>query len=188
MLRTIAADIIEQHRNMERVLLLIRLQVDSLRHTHDRPGLHLLGNAIRYMEGFPTHVHDPVEEMLFAKLCERLPTAAPLCTRLSRQRNSFFQLQSALNRHVEEAKDGDPHAIVMLKHAGVAYCLEYADHIRVEEHHVLPNAESALDLADWRSLDREAGNTSGVHQYPELKRYDNLYDFLMSNELTPKPH
>jgi hemerythrin-like domain-containing protein len=173
---------------MERVLSLIRLQVDSLRHTADKPNLYLLGNAVRYMQAFPSQVHDAIEELLYLRLVERQPAAAPMCSKISKQRRTFAKMQSELSRNIDQAQTGDSHALVMLKHSGVVYCLEYADHIRLEEYGVLPKAERAFGIADWQTLSQEADKSSHRGDYPELRRSDNLYDFLMSTDFNSKSY
>lgn len=186
MYKRLVTDIVEQHRNMERVLSLIRLQVDSLRSTGDKPSLHLLRNAVRYMEAFPSKVHDAIEEVLYLRLVERQPAAVPLCSRISRQRRIFDHMQSELGRNIDRAQTGDPHTLAMLKHSGVVYCLEYADHMRMEEYGVLPRAERAFGIEDWQTLSQEADKPSHRGDYPELRRSDNLYDFLMSTDFSSK--
>lgn len=177
-----ATQLVEQHRNIERVLVLIRLQVDSLRPANSGRDLHLIDRAIAYMSGFPSQVHDPSEDLLFVRLVERAPHAAPLCDRLSKQQEAFSVLQSALLGHLRRARQGDDRAHKFVKESGIAYCLQYADHIHSEESDMLPTAHRRLTSDDWEAVGQQAGDTFEIDSCPELKSHDSLYDFLMAGE------
>lgn len=180
-----AAKLVEQHRNIERVLILIRLQVDSLRPLNSERDLSLIDNALAYMAGFPTEIHDPSEDILFDHLVMRAPSAATLRTYLLKQQGSLSHLQSALQRHVKQARAGDLEGHAQIKHSGVAYCLEYADHIHNEEKDLLPSARRALLPEDWDRVDRQVAEKLPHESYPALKSQDSLYDFLTSGEFRP---
>lgn len=177
-----AEQLLDQHRNIERVLVLMRLQVDSLRRVNGDGDLQLIERAITYMAGFPSEVHDPREGLLFARLTRYAPNAAPLCDRLMHQQFTLSSLQSALLGNVRRAKAGDDRAYKLIKQDGVTYCLQYADHIHSEETDLLPTARRRLTRDDWQTLDQEASHAFRSDGYPELKTRDSLYDFLMSGE------
>jgi hemerythrin-like domain-containing protein len=177
-----ATQLLEQHRNIERVLILIRLQVDSLRPVNGARDLHLIDRAITYMSGFPSQVHDPSEDLLLDRLVQRAPASAPLCERLAQQQDTFSAVQSALLGHVRRARSGDDRAHKSVREAGVAYCLQYADHIHSEETDMLPAARHKLTRDDWEDVGRQANYTFAGDVHPELKTHDSLYDFLMAGE------
>lgn len=175
-----AARLVDQHRNIERVLILIRLQVDSLHRVRDEGDLRLIESAIVYMAGFPSQVHNPHEGLLFARLVRCAPNTLLLCDRLVHQQCAISLLQSSLLAHIRQAKAGDERAYKLIKQDGVAYCLQCADHIHSEEADVLPSARRRLKPDDWDIVTREADETFSADGYPELKTRDSLYDFLMS--------
>ncbi|HEY4128689.1 MAG TPA: hemerythrin domain-containing protein [Gammaproteobacteria bacterium] len=177
-----ATRILEQHRNIERVLILIRLQVDSL-HTSNRvKDLRFIDRAVVYMTGFPTLVHDPSEEFLFTRLVLRSPACACLCDRLTRQQSAFSTLSSSLLGHLRRAQAGDDCAYKSVKQSGIDYCLQYADHIHSEETDMLPSARRRLSREDWDSVDQQATEALGNDTWPELRSHDSIYDFLMAGE------
>jgi branched-chain amino acid transport system ATP-binding protein len=164
------------------VLILIRLQVDSLHVTNRARDLRFLERAITYMTGFPTCVHDRGEDFLFTRLTLRSPTCAPLCDRLARQQNSFSALGSSVLSHIRQAQAGDDRAFKLVKHSGVDYCLQYADHIHSEETDMLPSARRRLTPEDWHDVSRQAADACDPALWPELRAHDSLYEFLMSGE------
>ncbi|MFI4921161.1 MAG: hemerythrin domain-containing protein, partial [Gammaproteobacteria bacterium] len=135
-----AARLLEQHRNIERVLVLIRLQVDTLHVTNRVRDLRFIDRAVTYMTGFPARVHDRSEDFLFTRLTERSPPCASLCDRLARQQSAFSTLSSSLLGHLRQAQAGDDRAYRLVKQNGIDYCLQYADHIHCEEADMLPSA------------------------------------------------
>lgn len=177
-----AEKLLEQHRNIERVLILIRLQVDSLHSLNDARDLRLIDRAVVYLGQFPALVHDPSEEFLYTKLVERSPTYAPLCARLSRQQTLFSTLNLNLLEHLKRAQGGDDRAYKMVKESGITYCSQYADHIHVEEADLLPSTRRRLTHEDWACVSRQAGDAFGADDCPELKTHDSLYDFLIGGK------
>jgi hemerythrin-like domain-containing protein len=173
---------VEQHRNIERVLTLIRLQADSLRAADRVRDLHFIDRAVVYMTGFPAKVHDPGEALLYARLVLRSPTCAALCDRLVKQQSAFATLSSSLLGHIRRSLAGDDHAYKLVKQSGIDYCMQYADHIHSEEADMLPSARRHLTKEDWESVDRQATDAVGDDTWPELGTHDSLYDFLMAGE------
>ena len=177
-----AVRLMEQHRNIERVLVLIRLQVDSLHAGNRARDLQFIDRAVVYMMGFPTLVHDPSEEILLTRLTQRSPTCAGLCERLSKQQNAFSTLSSSLLGYLRRAQAGDDRAYKLVKQSGIDYCLQYADHIHSEEADMLPSARRRLTPEDWDSISRQTTEEFGDGTCPELRSHDSIYDFLMAGE------
>lgn len=177
-----AARLVEQHRNIERVLILIRLQMDTLHTVNRIRDLRFIDRAVVYMAGFPAKVHDPSERFLYTRLVQRSPGCTGLCDRLSKQQGVFSTLSSSLLGHLRLAQAGDDRAYKAVKQSGIDYCLQYADHIYSEETDMLPSARRQLTRDDWDSVDRQATDTIDHDSYPELTAHDSMYDFLMAGE------
>lgn len=176
-----AEQLLEQHRNIERVLILIRLQVDSLRSIRGEQDLRLIERAVSYMAAFPSQVHGPREALLSATLVRNAPNNAPLCERLVHQKCMFTSLQSALLGNIRHAMAGSDRAYKLIKQDGISYCLLYADHIHSEEEDFLPSARRRLKEEDWEYIALEANAAFSADDYPELRSHDSLYEFLMSD-------
>jgi len=136
----IARDLIDAHRNMERVLTLIQLQVDSLRPGADAEGFLLLGNAVGYMRNYPGVIHHPTEELIFRRLIKQAPETSLLCAKLHDQHELFSDQESLLLNRIRSAQGGDLNACRDIKRVGSAYCAEHANHIRLEELDMFPQA------------------------------------------------
>jgi hemerythrin-like domain-containing protein len=181
MYHEIAYDLTEAHRNMERVLTLIQLQMDSLKDGSDPDGFLLLSNAIGYMRNYPGVIHHPVEELIFGKLIQHAPETRTVCARLHEQHQTFRQRESTLLRRIHSAQAGDMGACQQVKTAGKAYCTEHANHIRSEEVDLIPWAVRWLDEDDWTEIHARArASIDPALERNDLKQYDNLYDYLMS--------
>lgn len=168
------------HRNMERVLTLIRFQLDAIQ---DAANLKLLRNAFIYMRDYPGVNHHPVEEMIFGKLVDYAPEHRLLCSQLTGQHRGFGEREDGLLHHVRRARLGDEMARRHVKDLGIAYCAEHSSHIRSEEVDILPGAARWLTKNDWQEVVRHSRATIDPDtESRELKRYDNLYDRLMSEE------
>lgn len=166
------------HANMGRVLALIRLQLDLLA-GHAELDFTLLANSLYYMRKYPSVVHHPKEDLLFAKLLER---GAPLqedIGRLLRQHEEIYALEDRLTELTLAAQEGKHGSIHRLLELGRLYLLTHAQHMQTEESVIFPLALCRLKVRDWKNIDVEFqhiddplfGAKVGV-------RYQHLYSFL----------
>ncbi len=179
--REIARDLTDAHRNMERVLTLIQLQVDSLKSGSDAEGFLLLSNAVGYMRNYPGVIHHPTEELIFGKLIKNAPETRNVCTRLHEQHQLFRDREAMLLSHIHVAQGGDLMACRQVKEIGTSYCAEHANHIRSEEVDMLPWAVKWLNADDWQEIGEQSrAMIDPTLEQNDLKQYDNLYDYLMN--------
>ncbi|HSN18063.1 MAG TPA: hemerythrin domain-containing protein [Gammaproteobacteria bacterium] len=178
----ITRNLTDGHRNMERVLTLVRLQLDAIRDGAEAGAdFRLLGSAIVYMRDYPGVNHHPVEELIFAKLVGYAPEHGLACAELAGQHRSFGEREKGLLHHIRKARLGDEMARRHVKDLGTAYCADHSSHIRSEEADVFPGAVRWLTPMDWQEVARRSRETIDPElQHSELKRYDNLYDRLMA--------
>jgi len=176
----IAQELTDAHRNMERVLTLVRLQVDSLKEGQDASGFLLLSNAIGYMRDFPGVIHHPVEDLIFTRLVQHAPETRAVCARLHDQHLNFRRREATLLRRIHSAQGGDAEACREVKRMGTAYCTEHANHIRSEEVEVFPQAERWFGASDWEDIREQSKLIMDPLQERDLQQYDNLYDYLMT--------
>jgi hemerythrin-like domain-containing protein len=89
-------------------------------------------------------------------------------------------------RYIRSAQGDDDDARRHVKDLGISYCADHSSHIRSEETDVFPQAAKWLTAADWREVGkRSQAMTDPEFERNELKRYDNLYDRLMSMKRDP---
>lgn len=176
----IAQRLNDAHRNMERVLTLMRFQVDSLREGGNDQGLTLMGNAIGYLRNYPGVNHHPTEELIFSKLTQYAPEARMACNRLSRQHHGFERQEVTMLWHLRAVKRGDADARQQVRDMSMAYCADHSRHIHSEEVEVFPQAARCLSAADWKDVEEHANQINDpVFEQNELRRFDNLFEYLM---------
>ena len=170
----------DTHRRMEHVLTLVRLQVDSLQPANDTAGCRFLKNAFGYMHNYPGLVHHPTEEIIFTRLTAHAPETHALCNRLTKQHAEFGRQETSLMRHIRNLQSGETSAYRHAKELGLAYCAAHADHIRSEEVDLIPQALKWLPEEDWKDIGaRSQKMIDPLLEWHALKRYNNLYDYLM---------
>jgi hemerythrin-like domain-containing protein len=70
---------------------------------------------------------------------------------------------------------------------GVAYCAEHSNHIHNEEMELFPRAVQWLNFADWEAVaDHSRAILDPLFARNELKRFDNLHDYLMAGPPEPE--
>lgn len=170
----------DTHRRMEHVLTLVRLQVDALQPGNDIAGCRFLKNAFGYMHNYPGLVHHPTEEIMFTRLVARAPEAQTLCTQLTEQHKDFGRQETTLMRHLRNLQSGEVSAYRHTKELGAAYCTAHAGHIRSEEVDLIPQAVKWLPEEDWREIGAHSRQMiDPLLEWHALKKYNNLYDYLM---------
>jgi hemerythrin-like domain-containing protein len=180
-MQAVIAVLTETHRNMERVLMLMRFQLDSLKAYNHAAAYILLGNAVGYMHRYPSLVHHPIEELISAKLVRYAPETSTLCSRINDQHRRFAATEIALLGDVRAAHTRDGEGWRNIKDTGIAYCLEHANHIRMEESELFPLATRWLKGADWHEIGGKFKSVMDpLFDSSELSRYDSLYDYLMA--------
>lgn len=185
----IVRTLLDGHRIMERVLTLIRLQVDMLRTTTDAAGFALLTSAVGYMHTSPRLLHHPAEENIFDRLIRHAPHTLALCRRLSEQHKGFGRQETVLLRRLRGAQCGDAAACRDVQQMGTLYCLEHANHIRNEETEALPQAIKWLPETDWRKIGEDSELLADPYSEANaLKRYGSLYDYLMASDVNFNRH
>lgn len=171
----------QSHRRMERVLTLIRVQIVMLHSGIQEEAFLFLKNAIGYMRDYPALCHHPAEDILFDRLAACRPGARALCRRLTEQHQEFLRQETSLFRHIHSARKGDIGACRHIEQVGAAYCVEHATHISSEEAEAFPQAIECLKDADWCEIREQAQRTvDPLADWQKLKRFENLYDFLMA--------
>src|ERR1700743_3052723 len=106
-MQDVIAVLTDTHRNMERVLMLMRFQLDSLRQQNHASAYILLGNAIGYMHRYPNLVHPPIEDLICAKLGHKLPELRPLVPPIREQPPAFPPAETPLPKDIHVARDNE---------------------------------------------------------------------------------
>ena len=177
------------HRMMEHVLTLIRLQADILHREMEAEEFEFLRKAIGYMHNFPGLIHHPAEELIAERLQKQAPGILELCIRLADQHKQFNILEITLLKYIKQAQNGDEHAHGLIKKLCNTYCMEYFNHIAVEEKELLSRAISFLKTKDWLDIGMNTNLAMDPLADPNiLKLHENLYDYILSTDPNLKSH
>lgn len=169
-----------EHRNIEMVLGLIRLNIRFLS-PKDKDALQLLTNAIGYMQNYPALVHDAKDKLLAEKLLRRDPSMAEACNKLRDLRQRFRDQELEMLRLLWRVRAGSHEACERLKQTAGDYCTRHADYIRTEEQLVLPAAVDSLPDADWREIAERFGSVADpLFGARVVHNKEALYDRLMA--------
>jgi len=151
---TSLAIIREEHAALAAVLRSIPMLLAQHRRQGSLPDFTALRAMLFYVDEFPEQRHHRKEsQLLFPKLRARTPLARDLLDRLdedhARGERRIRDLEHAL---LAFEMLGEPRRAVF-EEAAQRYVDFYLSHMRLEEEHILPLAESTLTPEDWQELD-----------------------------------
>jgi hemerythrin-like domain-containing protein len=175
----IIAKLRQEHADMRRIIILIRLQLDLLER-HAEPDLILLTNALYYMRKFPSVVHHPKEELIFEKLLLRGAPVQKEVEQLHQQHQEIYALEDNLIELALAMQKGDSQAQARLLEFGRHYLAIQSLHAETEERVLFPEAQHSLRAQDWKEI-----RGKSVHIEDPLsgknpnERYRYLYDYLL---------
>ena len=144
----------DEHRSIAAVLSGLRELARTAQDPAVRPEFAVFHAMIHYIDAFPERLHHPKEEeFLFTPLVRRAPLARALVDALSREHEEGARLirevQRALLRFEIDWPQGAPEFSAAVK----AYADFHWDHMRKEEHELLPLAEKHFTPEDWQALE-----------------------------------
>ena len=161
--------IFDEHRSISAVLAGLRELARTAMDPQVRPEFQVFNAMIHYIDTYPERLHHPKEEQfLFAPLLARSPEAAALVGTLSAQHEEGGRLIRELHRALLEFEISWPARGEQFREAVERYAEFHWDHMRREEHELLPLAERYLQAEDWRRLDEAfAANQDPLEAAPE---------------------
>jgi hemerythrin-like domain-containing protein len=148
-----------EHRALSAMLRSIVLLLDQHRRRHTLPDFAALRAMLFYVDEFPERLHHPKESrLLFPKLRGHDAATDALLDRLDREHaqgeHAIRDLEHALTgfEMMAETDECDRRRQVF-EQAVTRYVGHYLEHMKTEEEHVLPLAETVLSAGDWSELD-----------------------------------
>jgi hemerythrin-like domain-containing protein len=177
----------DEHRSLAAVLHGLSYLVREIRLRGAAPDFELLGAMLHYIDAFPERLHHPKEDaFLFKRLRERDPASGPLLDRLEAEHREgathIENLRKALARYQHEgAREFGAFA------QGVTdYAAFHWEHMRAEEHEVLPRARQRLTAADWAEIDEAfADNADPLLGIDAQENFRQLFRRIVN--LAPPP-
>lgn len=141
-----------------------------------------------YIDEFPERLHHPKEsDLLFPRVVRVAPKTMAAIERLEQDHMkgeaSVREMQHLLLAW-ELLGDARREAFV---DAYDRYMRFYLEHMRLEEHEILPEAERSLSADDWRELDEAFGANRDplTGKYPATPEYERLFQRIVHDAPAP---
>ncbi|HEX7218110.1 MAG TPA: hemerythrin domain-containing protein [Burkholderiales bacterium] len=175
-----------EHRSISALLHGLKQLARMAQDTSARPRFQVLRSMLRYIDEYPERLHHPKEDQyLFARVLERAPEARALVEGLQAEHKEGVRLIRELERALLFLEEGWPIGAREFEAAVEAYADFHWQHMRREEHELLPLAERVLSAEDWRAIDRAfAANEDPVAAMRE-RDYEELFTRIAN--LAPEP-
>jgi hemerythrin-like domain-containing protein len=176
----------DEHRSIAAVLQGMQQLARKAKEPGVRPGFDVFRAMLRYIDEFPERLHHPKEDLhLFARLLERAPEADQLVVELRAEHVVGARLVRSLEQALNAFEAAWPDGAQRFAEAVDAYADFHWQHMRKEEHELLPLAERKLKPEDWRAIGEAfAGNRDPIADLRE-QDFEKLYTRIVS--LAPAP-
>lgn len=176
----------DEHRSIAAVLQAMQQLARKASEPGVRPGFEVFRAMLRYIDEFPERLHHPKEDAyLFARLLERAPEADRLVVELRAEHVVGARLVRTLEQALNAFEAAGPGGAQRFAEAVDAYADFHWQHMRKEEHELLPLAEQKLKPEDWRAIGEAfAGNRDPIADLRE-QDFEQLYTRIVS--LAPAP-
>jgi hemerythrin-like domain-containing protein len=176
-----------EHRSIAAVLSTMEALVRQARERGARIDPKVFRAMLYYLDVFPEREHHPKEELvLFARIRRRTREADAVLDELAREHESGARAIRELEQaHVRLEEGGDkefaPFAAAVERFVG-----HYREHMRKEEHDVLPLARRVLEPLDWTEIEAAfAVNRDPLAGASPETGYDELFQRIV--KLVPAP-
>jgi hemerythrin-like domain-containing protein len=172
----------KEHRNIERLLAVLERELEVF-DLGARPDYEVIRAIVSYFEVYPEQYHHPQEDLVFAKLKIRDPTAAAKIGDLERE----HKLGGERLRRVNQAINAVLADREMLRESVDAIIRDFIDrerrHLQMEDRYFYPAALGALQPQDWA----ETASTLTGHKDPLFsdvveQRFDMLRAHILRLE------
>ncbi len=152
-MREIISELRRDHTNIEKLLVLLETEVRRLAEP-GAIGFRLMLDIMDYVMNYPDLYHHPREDLVFAKLLQRVPESRAVVEDLIEE----HKLISEKMRTLAGALDETLHALERQRDDIVELAHDYSTflrrHLEKEETEVFPMAIAALTEEDWVELDK----------------------------------
>jgi hemerythrin-like domain-containing protein len=178
--------IYDEHRSISAVLSALRTLARMAADGKLRPDFTVFRAMIYYIDAFPERMHHPKEDAyLFAHLGRRDPDARALIAELKAEHVEGAQLVRDLEQAQIAYEQTWPKGADKFMAAVEAYAQFHWNHMRREEHDVIPRAERALKPEDWADIEAAfAGNADPIADLRNSD-FEALYQRILT--LAPAP-
>ncbi len=142
-----------EHRSISSVLHGLQELARTAQNPQVRPDFSVLRAMIYYIDAFPERLHHPKEnDVLFPRILLRSPAAAALVQELRDEHEKGAAMIRELERALTVFEVAWPFGADRFEDAVKAYSNFHWEHMRKEERVLLPLAEAALTVEDWKTV------------------------------------
>ncbi|MFT5173564.1 MAG: hemerythrin-like domain-containing protein [Gammaproteobacteria bacterium] len=146
----------------------------------ENPNFKLMDDVLRYLTRYSDVVQHPMEDLVYARLADRSPTARTKLAPLPAEHRRFEQLGHALHDSITHVADGAMALRAQLADDGKVYVVGLRKHLDTQEAYLFPLATQYLDdtdLADVEKILAAQKNPifSGVVDADFRNLYEHIY-------------
>ena len=113
---------------------------------------HLIRSILEYILDYPTHVHHPVEDLVYGELKIRNPAISPDSRRIEQEHADLEKQTRQFAVAVDRALQGEELPLQELVQMGQDLIDRLQRHMRAEETTLFPAARSSLMSTDWANI------------------------------------
>jgi hemerythrin-like domain-containing protein len=144
--------LIEDHRNMEKLLRLLEQELVVF-DAAERPDFDVLAGIVEYFRSYPLQVHHPKEDLLARQLAARDPARADAIIGIEAEHSQAERRLDVFARLVEGVLNDQELSRQALDLAATEFVAHERRHIEIEERELFPAARAILSGEDWTQLD-----------------------------------
>lgn len=141
------------HANMNSLLDILDRELDKVERA-DIADFEIMKDVMHYLTHYSDAVHHPMEDLVYARLADRLPKAREQLARIPAEHTRIEQESLALQESVTLIADGGMALRTEIVASGKTYVSDLRRHIEMEEKHLFPIAETQLDDSDLEEVAR----------------------------------
>jgi hemerythrin-like domain-containing protein len=178
------AALYSEHRSIAAVLAALEALVRERRDRGAKIDARVFRAALYYLDVFAEREHHPKEEhALFARLRGRTHEADAVLDELGREHESGARAMRELEQALVRFEEGGDAEFPAFAQAVERFIGRYREHMRKEEHDVMPLARRVLDANDWAVIEA----TFAAHRDPLAGAGTDDYDALFQRIVTLAP-
>lgn len=169
----------EDHVHIARLLDLMEQQVGRL-HECSLTDYELMRDLMRYMAEYPDVFHHPTEDVVFRRLVEVHPAAAPMVDELLREHRVLAEKGEHVRNALRSVVDGALVPRDILEEQCRDYIATLRRHRDREEELLFPLADEHLAPRDWEEIERTLSAGEDPLFGPVVaEQFRSLYDFIL---------
>lgn len=167
------------HRNMTRLLALVRSELEAAR-AGETLDFDLLDGVMEYALNYPDLCHHPIEDVIYRRMVTRDPTVAARVGGLLKEHAHLGELARQLAAALRNVRQDAEVPRAWLDKLMDSFVSANERHIAAEDRDFLPLAMVTLTDADWREIDAAmSGKRDPLFGSPLVASFRRLHDRIM---------